>query len=119
MSTKYVEGKALLVITRTNEDGEQPSFDVSPFIQSAVGGKYAHEAAHEDFGLLDYDTLPVPDAARKLKYGDTLRVYVVYEFQYTTDYWGEHDITLRYRKQRVRKIQRYRERYISKAYREV
>lgn len=118
-STGIVEGKALLVLRREHEDGEQPCYEVHSFIQTAVGGDFAHECARQDFDLLVYDTLPVPNAAKRLRPGDTLRVHVVYEFEYTCDYWGEHDVTLLYRKERVRRIQRYRERYISKADREI
>lgn len=112
MSTVY--GKALLVITREHEEGESPRYCVTPFIQSATGGKYAHECAYQDFDLLTYETLPVPNAARKLRPWETVRVYVVYRFCYTKDYYGEGDVDLDYRKERVLRWQRPRPYYESK-----
>ena len=109
-----VRGKALLVIRRLHEDGEEERYEVRPFIQSASEGEFTRYSAHEDFGLLEYGILPLPRAAYRLKPGDTLRVYVVYKFVYRQDYWGEHDVSLTYRKERVRRIQRYRERYTSR-----
>lgn len=97
-----VSGKAMLYIER--EYRENPNdfrFIVQPSILSATGGKCAHDCAYQDFDLLSNESLPAPDVAYKLKQGERIRVYVVYEFCYTQDYWGECDVTLFYRKQRV------------------
>lgn len=97
------EGKALLVIERVESyrGPEYFQFDVAAYIQSCSGDECARDAASEDFGLLGYDILPAPSAAYKLKIGDKVRVHVVYEFNYTRDYWGECDVGLVYRKERV------------------
>lgn len=112
MST--IAGKALLAITRIHEDGERPLYEVGVHLQSAEGGEYAHESAREDFWLLEYAVLPLPRAARKLQPGETVRVYVVYLFRYWTDYWGECDVTLDYRKERVLRRQKARPFYVCK-----
>lgn len=106
-----VYGKALLLIRRTHEVGEErhPRYEVTPFIQSCSGDPWARDAIYQDFQLLEDDTLPLPKAAYKLKQpGDQVRVYVVYCFLYTrASGYGDDDddITLEYSKERVRKWQ--------------
>lgn len=101
-----IYGKALLVITRQHAVGEkQVNFDVTSFLQSCSGGgEYRRDCAQDDFQHLEYDVLPLPRAAYKLKEpGDTVRVYVVYSFWHTDGEWGytEPDVELRYEKERV------------------
>lgn len=97
-----VYGKAMLYIEREyHENPKEFRFIVQPSILTATGGDYALDCAHEDFGLMCTDTLPAPSAAYKLSPGERIRVYVVYEFRYSQDYWGEWDVTLDYRKERV------------------
>lgn len=116
MST--TQGKALLVITRTNEDSaRQPYFEVTPFIQKCEGDEAAKDWAYECFSLLDYGGLPAPDAAYRLRYGDTVRVYVVFRIDYWKGAWGydDDDVTLTYLKERVLRKQKFKPRYFSKA----
>lgn len=61
--------------------------------------------------MLTTDTLPCPDAAYKLKVGESVTVSVVYEFTYSQSYEGEWDVDLCYHKQRVLKRTRARRRY--------
>jgi hypothetical protein len=111
MSVVY--GKALLVIKRLEPERER--YEVTAFLQSASGGEYASDSAHQDFELLGSGALPLPSAVYGLGVGETVRVYVVYEFLYTCDYWGEWDVRLHYKKERVLRRQRARKVYIPKA----
>lgn len=105
-----ITGKALLVLTRQeNRDGYQ--FDVSAFIQSSSGGWEQRDVAQEEFCHLGYDVLPAPPPAYRLKVGETMRIAVVYEITYHTYSDGEVDVDLDYRKVRVRRHQRPKERY--------
>ena len=97
MST--ISGKALLVIERL--DSKWVKFRVHPFIQSCSGGDDGRDCVQGDFSCCDTDSLPLPNAAYKMQPGDVIRVAVTYEFTYTCDYWGEWDVDLTYRKQRV------------------
>lgn len=112
------QGKALLVITRTHEKDDaswqERSWDVNAFIQKCEGDWAARDWAYQCLNeLLDYEALPVPRATKHLKFGDTLRVYVVFRIRYRKGSWGydDDDVELEYLKERVRKIQRYRPRY--------
>lgn len=116
MSSNLASGKALLILQRVEHYSGDPSkfqFDVTAYVQT--GG---HDSINEEFDLITYDCLPAPSAAYKLKPYETVRVAVGYEFHYTQDYWGEHDVDLTYTKERVlRKQKAPRERYLSKAIR--
>ena len=85
-NASYIKGKALLVITRL--DSELVPFDVYPFIQSCNGNSVAGEIITEYFNLLDTGTLSLPDAAYKLNVGETVRVSVVFQFDFHVDYYG-------------------------------
>jgi hypothetical protein len=113
MST--AKGKALLVITR-REDTTFGGFrwDVTAFIQSCDGDRYARAWVEEEFGNVEWDSHPAPPQAYKMEVGETLRVSVVYFCNYWTDYWGEGDSSLEYEKVRVLRRQRPKIRYISK-----
>lgn len=111
--TGVVKGKALLVIERL--DSKLVPFEVAVFIQSCSLPNKEEAVFSDDFGLLNTDTLPNPDAAYKLKVGGRVWVSVVYEFEYTRDYWGEYDVDLHYHRQRVLKRQPPRKpRYVSR-----
>lgn len=107
-----ITGKALLVIEALG--GEHVPFQVYPYLQSCNGGEICYDVAFENFQLLDTDTLPLPDAAYNMSVGDVIRVSVVYEFTFSCDYYGEYDVDLQYKKQRVLRKQKARPRYISK-----
>lgn len=109
MKTK---GKALLVITATGS--KWVPFDTHAFIQACSGSLDHRDCAQEDFSLLDTASLPLPKAAHKLKEGETVRVNIVFEFEHTTDYWGESDIDLNYLKERVLRKQGPRKTYFPK-----
>lgn len=107
-------GKALLVITRTHADGESARYDVSTYIQSCTDGIYDRDAAQEEFQHLEYDVHPLPSAAYKLAWGDTIRVAVTFYISFHKYWDGECDSTLEYTKQRVLRRQKYRPRYQTK-----
>lgn len=107
-------GKALLVITRLHSDNGN-HFDVHAFIQSSSGGWEHRDAAQEEFQHLEYDVLPLPNPAYRLKVGETMRIAVSYNFSYYRYYDGEVDVDLEYSKVRVRRHQRPKERYRSVA----
>lgn len=110
--SRSIWGKALLVITRRDSrDGFQ--FDVHAFIQSCSGGWEHRDAAQEEFYHLEYDVLPAPPPAYRLKVGETMRIAVTYTFTYYHYDDGEVDVDLEYEKVRVRRHQRPRGRYIS------
>ena len=107
-----IRGKALLVIERL--DSKWVPFDVTPFIQSCSDPRpEGRDCVKEDFQMCS-SVLPLPSIAHKLKVGEVARVSVVYEFEYTTDYWGESDVYLTYHKERVLRRHRARERYVPK-----
>lgn len=108
MST--IKGKALLVITRLSDHGESNHFEVSAYIQSCSGGWMQWDCAQEDFQHLEYDVLPLPNAAYKLAPGHTVRVAVTFCFSHYT-YDGEGDVDLDYFKQRVLRHQQPRKYY--------
>ena len=61
-----------------------------------------HEvSALETFQLLETDTLPLPNATYKLSVGQTVRVSVVYQIDFSQDYYGESDVELWYHKEKV------------------
>ena len=95
----YIKGKALLVITRL--DSEYVPFEVNAYIQSCNGGEIHEDSALETFQLLETDTLPLPNAAYKLSVGQTVRVYVVYQIDFSEDYFGESDVDMWYHKEKV------------------
>jgi len=105
MSSHYFKGKALLIIEAN--DSEFVRYDVRAFVQSANGRTKMEprETKHmikEDFGLLDTESLALPQSARKLKPGDRVWVKVVYKIGYhTDDYYGETDVDIEYLKERV------------------
>jgi hypothetical protein len=102
---RCLKGKALLIIERT--DSEYVPFDVNAIILTghSLEGK---DAARDDFDLLSTKSLPLPNAAYKLRVGDKIWVNVVYEFFYHQDYFGEWDVDLTYNKQRVIKRKLHR-----------
>ena len=106
-----IKGKALLVIERISKD----HWYVCPFIQSCNGGEDHRMAAEENFQLLEYDCPPLPNCAHKLAIGEVVRVHVVFEFNFTTDYFGEHDVDLEYAKQRVLRRQYPKPRYFKES----
>lgn len=108
-----IKGKALLVITRLHDGGEDPRYEVHPFIQSCSGDWGHRDCANEEFQHLQYDVLPLPSAAYRLAPGETVRVVVTFEFDYRR-YHDEWDVDLEYRKQRVRRWQPPQDRYVSK-----
>lgn len=103
-----IKGKALLVTERTSEK----HWDVCAFIQSCSGTEDHLMAAEENFQLLEYDCLPLPNCAHKLAIGEVVRVHVVFEFSFSTDYFGEHDVDLEYSKQRVLRRQYPKPKYL-------
>lgn len=108
-----ISGKALLVIT---SNGASYGADVYAFVQSATGGKYAHECAHEDLPMLveSYGLSPLK-AFERMPEGETIRVAVAFDLVYSKDYWGECDVDLVIRKVRVLRRQKARSgRYIAK-----
>ena len=109
-----IKGKALLVITRLHEDGEDPRFEVSPFIQACSGDWENRDAANDEFQHLTYDVLPVPNQARRIRPGETIRLSVVFEFHYYRYDDGECDVDLEYSKVQTRRIQRPRKFYRAK-----
>lgn len=117
-----ISGKALLVITRLHEHGENAHFEVSAMIQKCAGSWERRDCAQEEFQHLEYDVLPLPPPAYRLEPGETIRVHVVFCFSYSRwedDYSGgiEHDVDLSYDKFRVLRRQKPRVRYISKSLR--
>lgn len=94
-----MKGKALLTIERLNS--KWVPYDVYTTILTGY-----YDYVHEEFQLLETDSLPLPDAAYKLKVGEKITVAVSWEFHYSQDYWGEHDVDLYYNRQRV--IKRYK-----------
>lgn len=109
-----MKGKALLVITKRDSRGLP--FDVRCYIQSCSGNFEHRDCAQEDFQLLEADALPAPDAAYKLREGESVTVSVVFEFDYHRDaYTGEWDVELWYHKQRVLKRTRAPRHYVAKA----
>ena len=92
-----LKGKALLIIEKL--DSKWVPFNVVAYIQSCSCNDSS--VAQEDFALLNTGTLPLPNAAYKLKTGEKLWVNVVYEFNYHQDYWGEWDVNLEYLKERI------------------
>lgn len=101
-----IKGKALLVITRLHEDGESARYDTHAFIQSCSGGWEHRDAANEEFQHLAYDVLPVPNQARRIRPGETIRLSVVFEFTYHQYSDGECDVDLEYSKVQTRRIQK-------------
>jgi hypothetical protein len=110
----HIAGKALLVITRLSEHGESNRFEVHSFIQHCSGDWLHRDCANEEFQHLEYDVLPLPNAAYRLAPGATLRVAVSFVITYTGDHYDEVDVDLDYYKQRTLRIQKPRDRYISK-----
>lgn len=110
--SRSIWGKALLVITRLHSDSGN-HFDVHAFIQSSSGGWEHRDAAQEEFQHLEYDVLPLPNPAYRLKVGETMRIAVTYAFTYYHYGDGEVDVDLEYEKVRVRRHQRPKERYFS------
>jgi hypothetical protein len=90
-----VTGKALLFIYRL-DDGPVP-FNVYAYVLTG------DQRVADDFYLLDSDSLPLPNAAYRLKPGDRITVAVSYEFTYTRgDGWTtDNDIDLHYNRQKV------------------
>lgn len=111
----HIKGKALLVITRLHADGETPHYEVHAFVQSDSGfGSDPRDVVQEEFQNTEWDVHPLPDRAYKLEQGDTLREAVTYYISWFKDYFGEVDSTLEYLKQKRMRLQKYRERYITK-----
>lgn len=104
-----IKGKAILVIKSL--DSKYVPFDVHPFIQSCSGNDEELDIAFEHFQLLDTNSLPLPNAAYNLSVGETLRVKVVYEFQFFQFYDGECDVDLIYHKEKVLRKQKARKIY--------
>lgn len=109
-----IKGKALLVLTRLNEDDADPRYEVTAFIQSCSGDEDSRDCAIEEFTHLEYDIHPVPGQARRLTPGETIRLSVVFEINYSRDYWGEWDSWLEFHKVRVRRRQKERVSYRGK-----
>lgn len=108
-----IKGKALLVITKL--DSKYVPFDVQVYIQSCNGNEMHSDIAYENFMLLETNTLPLPNIAYQLEIGETARVSVVYEFVFTCDYFGEHDVDIMYHKERTLRIQYPRNHYVAKS----
>ena len=95
---KTYRGTATLLITKMDSKWVPFQVDVEDYEDQ---DPKAHDFIHEEFSLLDTDTLANPDAAYDLKVGESVRVEVDYEFTYTTDYYGEVDCELEYTRQQV------------------
>lgn len=112
----FASGKALLVITHegTQWNGDA-RLSIHSYIQSCTvhgtGERYiAMESVQELFncaGSLGWFN----EEVRKMKEGDTWRVYVVYDAQGERDYWGEYDEDLIINKWVVRRKQKAKEYY--------
>tara|TARA_B100000929_G_C15441925_1_gene398288 strand:- start:336 stop:725 length:390 start_codon:yes stop_codon:yes gene_type:complete len=109
----YIKGKALLVITKL--DSKYVPFEVNAYIQSCNGDEICEDSALETFQLLETDTLPLPNAAYKLSVGQTVRVSVVYQIEFSQDYFGESDVDMWYHKEKVLRKQFPKERYLTKS----
>jgi hypothetical protein len=109
-----VKGKALLVMTRLDDAFGHFRWDINAFIQSHNGNEYAPDFLNDEFSFVEWDVHPAPDPAYKMEVGETLRLSVVYEASYWTDYWGEGSSELIYHKARVLRRQKPKRRYISK-----
>ena len=101
-----VRGKALIVLTKRADFHGYSGFFVAPYIQSATGGPCARESAEDDLMLLEYEDLPLPVAAWRMKVGETMRISVVYRLTYHRSYLGETDVDLEYDKVRVLRHQK-------------
>lgn len=101
-----IRGKALIVLTKRDDFHGYSGFFVAPYVQTALGGPYAHESAEEDLMLLEYEALPLPVAAWRMKVGETMRISVVYRLTYSRDYFGETSTDLEYDKVRVLRHQK-------------
>lgn len=114
MST--VTGKAILVITRLHEEGESAHYDVHAFLQSCSHVDWSYrDAVTDEFQHCEWDLHPLPNAAYKLAQGETIRVAVVYDIWWPAYEWGRDDgAELGYRKTRVLRRQKPRDRYVSK-----
>lgn len=111
-----VTGKALLVITRLHEDGASAHYEVHAFIQSCSHADWSYrDAVIDEFQHCEWDLHPLPNAAYKLAQGETIRVAVVYDiFWPRYSFYDDSNSDLTYRKTRVLRWQKPRERYISK-----
>lgn len=107
-----VTGKALVVITSNGE--YMPS--VHAFIQSARGGEYAHDCAHDELPMMiQLYGLPGLKCFKKTPEGETVRASISFTLVYTCDYWGECDIELEIGRCKVLRRQKAPKcRYISK-----
>jgi len=110
-----IKGKALLVLTRLHEHDEDPRYEVSSFIQSCSGDCDHRDAVNEEFQHLAYDVIPVPNQARRLQPGETMRIAVVYAISYYRYDDGEVDSDLEYSKARVLRHQKAINRYVRKS----
>lgn len=113
-----IKGKALLVITRLHDDGQDPDYEVTSFIQRA-GGLYEDEdELRLAFDGLRNEEHPLPARAYRLSPGETLRVAVTvkYTMVWYETYEGDYDFRadLEYLKQKILRVQRYRPRYEKK-----
>lgn len=111
-----VTGKALLVITRLHKDGASARYEVHAFIQSCSHVDWSYrDAVTDEFQHCEWDIHPLPNAAYRLMQGETARVAVTYDIWWPTyDFSRDDGADLSYRKTRVLRWQKPRERYISK-----
>lgn len=103
-----IKGKVFLGITRLADTqcGDK-HWDVHASIQSCSNHDYwHHEALMECFGLMEWDLIPLPAVAHKLRVGDTARVSAVYEMHYPSYDNAEDGPELELTKERVRRVQR-------------
>ena len=107
MVTRIISGKALLVIER--RDCEADRYETNAFGRWNLA---------DDLGLIG-DGLPGPGCVWRLKLqpGERVRVAVSFYLVYSTDYWGECDVDIEYRRCRVLRRQRAPKFYVSKKYR--
>jgi hypothetical protein len=121
------KGKALVIVERLEDYGQEMRFSTWLFVQScSTTGPGTREDSMDDlreqFSMWDYQIFPPPSQVFRMAVGDRMRLAVVYEVEYSRDYWGEYDSALLIHKARVLRHQRFnpkRQPYWPKAQREV
>ena len=113
-----IKGKVFLIVTRTNEEGEEDRFDVHSYIQKCAGGWEHKEALQIELDNLDYFSEALPPRVNRLCPGETIRMVVTVEVHYrlyeSHEGFREVEPDIYFNRVRTRRVQKYRPRYIAK-----
>lgn len=113
-----IKGKILMVVTRINNEGEDDDFEFMHYTQKCAGGWEAMESLDIELEMLSPGDLP--PCVHRLWPGETVRfaasVEVVHYRSFDFDgLGGDFGADVYFNKVRVRRVQKYRPRYIPKA----